>query len=114
MTQWYQVVRDQDVTQILSGTGVVAWVLELDHGYLMWWDTVINGEATQTLEWFDTKKKFDDIHGHGGATRLVPVDADHARRGCELMDANVAAILHTFADLLTEISGDLLAEIGDA
>lgn len=96
--QWYAVVRDVDVTQI-SGTGVVAWVLELPHGYLMWWDTVINGTATETIEWFDSKQKFDDIHGHDGATRLVSVDYYAAGRGRELLRNNIGDIMHTFADL---------------
>ncbi len=96
--QWYAVVRDVDVTQI-SGVGVVAWVLELPHGYTMWWDTVINGQPTETMEWFDTKQKFHDIHGHDGATRLVPVDTVHAERGHELMLNKVGDVMHTLADL---------------
>lgn len=101
--QWYAVVRDVDVTAI-SGTGVVAWVLELPHGYTMWWDTVIKGAPTETMEWFDSKKKFDDIHGHEGCTRLVPVDSVHADRGRELMWNKVGDVLHTIADLLREMT----------
>lgn len=100
--QWYAVVRDVDVTEI-SGTGVVAWVLELDHGFLMFWDTVIEddgtGVITETMEWFDTKRKFDIIHGHKGCTRLVPVETAHADRGRDLMCNRLGDIMHTFADL---------------
>lgn len=101
--QWYAAVRDVDVTQI-SGTGVVAWVLELDHGFLMWWDTVIKDAATETMEWFDSKKKFDDIHGHDGCTRLVPVEHGHADRGRELMWNQVGNVVHTVADLFGAIN----------
>lgn len=100
--QWYAVVRDVDVTEI-SGTGVVAWVLELDHGFLMWWDTVIKGDATETMEWFDTKKKFEDIHGHEGCTRLVAVESGNADRGRELMFHKVGNVMHTMADLFEVI-----------
>jgi hypothetical protein len=96
--QWNAAVRNVDVTQI-SGTGVVAWVLELDHGHLMWWDTVLKGEPTETMEWYDLGKKFDAIHGHGGCTRLVPVETGLADRGRELMTAKLPEIQATFADL---------------
>lgn len=100
--QWYAVVRDVDVTQI-SGTGVVAWVLELDHGHLMWWDTVLEEEETETLEWFRTQRKFDVIHGHKGCTRLVPVEREHADRGRELMVNNFQDVKNTLADLFAVI-----------
>ena len=96
--QWYAAVRDVDVTEI-SGTGVVAWVLELDHGYLMWWDTVLKGDATETMEWFDNRKKFDDIHGHNGCTRLVPVEGRDAQRGWDLLWNKAGDVMHTMADL---------------
>lgn len=97
--QWYAVVRDVDVTEI-SGTGVVAWVLELDHGFLMYWDTVIEGQQTETMEWFDTKRKFEVIHGHKGCTRLVPVENAHADRGRELLGNRLSDIMRTFDDLV--------------
>lgn len=100
--QWYAVVRDVDVTEI-SGTGVVAWVLEVDHGYLMWWDTVIKDAPTEAMEWFDTEKKFHDIHGHDGCTRLVPVDTSDADRGRDLMWNKVGDVMHTLADLFAVI-----------
>ena len=100
--QWNAVVRDVDVTQI-SGTGVVAWVLELPHGHLMWWDTVIKDTPTETMEWYDLAKKFDDIHGHEGCTRLVPVERAHADRGRELMWNKVGNVMHTMADLFEVI-----------
>lgn len=100
--QWYAVARDVDVTQI-SGTGVIAWVLELDHGHLMFWDTVIEGLATQSVEWFDTKRKFEVIHGHKGCTRLVPVEHGHADRGRELMWQKAGEVMHTMADLFEVI-----------
>lgn len=95
--QWYAVVRDTDVTEI-SGTGVVAWVQELDHGFLMWWDTVVKEDATETMEWFDTAKKFHDIHGHDGCTRLVAVEAEHADRGRELASNKIDQVRLTLAD----------------
>ena len=96
--QWYAVVRDVDVTEI-SGTGVVAWVLKLPHGSLMWWDTEIKGEATETMEWYDVERKFHHIHGHDGCTRLVPVEHAHAARGRELMRNKYPEVMQTMADL---------------
>lgn len=96
--QWYAAVRDVDVSQI-SGTGVVAWVLELEHGHLMWWDTVLKGELTETMEWYDLPKKFDAIHGHGGCTRLVPVERAHADRGRELMFNKLHEVHATLHDV---------------
>jgi hypothetical protein len=100
--QWYAVMRDVDVTQI-SGTGLIAWVLELDHGHLMWWDTTLEDVETETLEWFKTQRKFEVIHGHKGCTRLVPVEREHADRGRELMFNNLDDIKDTFADVMKVI-----------
>jgi len=99
---WYRAERNDDVTGI-SGTGPVAWVLALPHGHFMLWDTVIKGRATQTWEWYDEPSKFDDIHGHEGATVLVPVDRAHAERGRELIRATLGAVNATLADLMREI-----------
>lgn len=96
--QWYAAVRDVDVTQI-SGTGVIGWVVEAEHGFLMFWDTVLDGEATETVEWFRNVRKFEVIHGHQGCTRLVPVEDSHADRGRELMGNITGDVVHTFADL---------------
>lgn len=100
--QWYAVVRDVDVTEI-SGTGVVAWVLKLPHGSLMWWDTVIKDEPTETLEWYDVERKFHNIHGHDGCTRLVPVENAHAQRGRELMWNKLGDVMHTLSELFAVI-----------
>jgi hypothetical protein len=97
--QWYAAVREVDVTGI-SGCGIIAWAYETNHGFLMFWDTILGGGPTETMEWFDTIRKFDTIHGHGGCTKLKPVDTAHADRGRELMDRVFGRVMATMADVL--------------
>lgn len=64
----FKLVRDEDVTGI-SGTGVVAEVVEFSNGktVVQW----IVGDHQSTVVW-DDLHSVEVIHGHGGATRLVP------------------------------------------
>lgn len=62
--------RDQDVTGV-SGTGVVALGIAFPNGraVVQW-----QGERPSTVVW-DSVEDAEAIHGHGGATRIVWVDA---------------------------------------
>jgi len=64
----FQLVRDEDVT-VISGTGVVAEVVEFSNGkcVVQW----IVGDHQSTVVW-DDLHSIEVIHGHGGKTRLVP------------------------------------------
>lgn len=99
--QWYAVDRQEDVTGI-SGLGIIAWCLELNHGVLMFWDTEINGDPTMTVEWLPDWKSFTDIHGHGGRTVLVTVKDEDAGRGRLLMLRVIGDVGRTCADLMEE------------
>jgi len=64
----FKLVRDEDVTGI-SGTGVVAEVVEFSNGKVaVQW---IVGDHQSTVIW-DNLHAVEVIHGHGGKTRLVP------------------------------------------
>ena len=64
----YQMERDEDVTG-LSGTGVVADVVEFDDGtVVMRW----RGPYKSTVV-FENLATAITVHGHGGRTRFVPV-----------------------------------------
>lgn len=99
--QWYAVYRKEDVSGV-SGTGIIAWVLDLGYGLFMFWDTEINGEPTETWEWIRNVRKFYDIHGHNGATRLVTITDANAARGRELMHHTLPEVMFTIASL-TEV-----------
>jgi len=63
----FDMVRDVDVTGI-SGTGRVGTVVEFDNGdTVLHWDT-----ATPSTCVYRDSRHIHDLHGHGGATRLVP------------------------------------------
>lgn len=64
----FNLVRDEDVTGI-SGTGVVAEVVEFSNGktVVQW----IAGDHQSTVVW-DSLHDVEVIHGHAGKTKLVP------------------------------------------
>jgi hypothetical protein len=103
--QWYAVDRMEDVTGI-SGPGIIAWALQLDNGFLMFWDTVLAEKPTETVEYFDTKEKFDVIHGHEGATVLRPVADADAGRGRTLLRRSIGNLMYTLSDL-AEVMADV-------
>ena len=69
--RWYALIRDDDVSGV-SGTGLVCEVARFSDGHA-------------ALHWVDSKYPWTtpcpegvdaivEIHGHGGRTRLVPMD----------------------------------------
>lgn len=70
----YVLERDQDKSGI-SGTGRVAYAIEMRSGVLLVWDT-----EWVTIDWRPDMAVLEAIHGHQGATRIVPVEADSEQR----------------------------------
>lgn len=103
--KWHAVDRLEDVGGV-SGPGVVAYMLELDNGVLMFWDTVVHGEETHTVEWLPCKERLLDIHGHDGRTVLIPLAPDRADRGRKLMRQVIGDVIFTLGDL-AEAMGDV-------
>ncbi len=66
--------RDEDVSGI-SGSGRIAYAIQLATGVLLVWDT-----DWVTVDWRPDMATLEAIHGHGGATRIVPLDEDVAAR----------------------------------
>jgi hypothetical protein len=66
--------RDHDASGV-SGTGRVAFAIELAAGVLVLWDS-----DRHTVDWRPSIDAVRAIHGHGGATRLTPLDDDAAGR----------------------------------
>jgi hypothetical protein len=64
MATLFALDRHEDITQV-SGTGRVAYGVELDHGLLMTW----TGEW-QTVGWYPDRETVEHIHGHQGASEL--------------------------------------------
>jgi hypothetical protein len=63
--------RIEDETGI-SGTGVVAWAVNLhENGVFLLWDT---DHTPATIAWYPNLDAINDIHGHEGKTRLVGID----------------------------------------
>lgn len=62
--------RDVDVSGV-SGTGTVAYAIEMATGVLLVWDT-----EWVTLDWRPNMTVLNDIHGHNGQTRIDQVDRD--------------------------------------
>lgn len=73
MPSWFLVDRREDVGGV-SGTGVVAFLLELPSGCFMFWDT-----GWPTFEWLPNRRTVEEIHGHNGRTILVPLEDDDPR-----------------------------------
>lgn len=67
---YYALHRDVDVSAV-SGTGLVAYAIELSTGVLLVWDT-----EWVTCDWRPNMTVLNDIHGHNGATRVEKVDSD--------------------------------------
>lgn len=73
--------RDLDISKV-SGTGLVAYAIELSTGVLLVWDT-----DWVTCDWRPNMIVLNEIHGHNGATRVEKVDRDspEAARAHELL-----------------------------
>lgn len=68
---WWALDRDEDVSGV-SGTGRVAYALDLPgFGALVLWDT-----RWKTVDFRESLENVAEISGHGGATRLTPLDPE--------------------------------------
>lgn len=69
--QWYALVRDDDVSGV-SGTGLVCEVARFSDGHaaIHW----VGSEFPWTTPCPEGVDAIMKIHGHGGKTRLVPID----------------------------------------
>jgi hypothetical protein len=66
--------RREDPTGI-SGTGIVAWLIAFDDGKVVTrWCSDKSG-INQTCLW-DSMEHVEHIHGHNGATEIVPLHPD--------------------------------------
>jgi hypothetical protein len=66
---WWALDRDADVSGV-SGTGRVAYALDLPgFGALVLWDT-----KWKTIDFRESLENVAEISGHGGSTRLTPLD----------------------------------------
>lgn len=74
----FELHRDEDETGV-SGTGVVAQGVHFSDGpvALRW----IVGVHRSTVVW-PSMEAVDAVHGHGGRTRIVWVDAERPREQC--------------------------------
>lgn len=67
--RYFVMERAEDVSGI-SGTGVVAEVVEFSNGKcVVAWDASKSGVPSVIV--YDSLEDVDKIHGHGGATRIV-------------------------------------------
>lgn len=108
INKWYALDRKEDVTGI-SGTGTIAFVLELDNGILMFWDTVIKDHATNTIEWLPSTERLLDIHGHDGATVLTPLAAHQTAHARKLMRRTIGDLMFTMGDLVEVMADEYAA-----
>lgn len=95
--QWWVMDRQEDVTGI-SGTGVIGYVIEVDNGVILLWDT---HEDWETVEWLPDMSIAILIHGHEGKTVFNQVDAasEAALTGRRLMFRRFPDLLYTIGDL---------------
>lgn len=65
----FYLVRDQDLTGV-SGTGIVAGGVQFPSGWIaLSWFT-----AVTSMAFYPDIASVEQIHGHGGATRVVWLD----------------------------------------
>ena len=106
---WFALDRQEDVTGI-SGTGIIAFALVLEHGVLVFWDT-----GFQTMSWYPDMETVLNIHGHDG--RTVPARIVAIERPMTLLHHRIPDVIDTIGDLcvsLVEIAGSTSAETADA
>ncbi len=74
----FHLQRDTDLSGI-SGTGVVAHGVEWPDGAItLWWpkpgDHVDQPKALGAVTWHPDIQRVEEVHGHGGKTRIVWTD----------------------------------------
>lgn len=94
--RWYALDRQQDVTGI-SGTGIIAFVLVLEHGVLTFWDT-----GWQTVSWYPDMETVLEVHGHDGST--VPVRIVAIDRPMRLFHHRIGDVMDTLGDALVALA----------
>lgn len=94
--RWYALDRLNDVTGI-SGTGIIAFALVLEHGVLVFWDT-----GWQTMSWFPDMETVLDVHGHNGNT--VPVRIVAIDRPMKLFHHRIGDVMDTLGDALVALA----------
>lgn len=72
---FFALERDLDHSGV-SGTGRVAYAIQVDPGVLVLWDGEASQEPAFTLDWRPDLDTVIRIHGHGGDTRLVDLSDD--------------------------------------
>jgi hypothetical protein len=86
---WWALDRDADVSGV-SGTGRVAYALDLPgFGTLVLWDT-----RWKTVDFRESLAQVAEISGHGGATRLTPLDPDADAAAIERARTMLADVGH--------------------
>lgn len=72
---WYALDRDVDPKGV-SGTGRIAYVLLLDSGVLVLWDTRNRelDKPTQGIEWLPSAEMCRALHTYAGQTRMTCLD----------------------------------------
>lgn len=94
--RFYALDRDTDVSGV-SGPGRIAYALERDTGVLLVWDT-----DWITVDWRPSMQVLGQIHGHNGATRIVPLDDDCAaqQKAVELLRQVASPAMATLVSML--------------
>lgn len=93
---WLALDRHDDVTGI-SGTGIIAFLLVLDHGILSFWDT-----GWHTVSWYPDLATVLDVHGHDG--RTVPVRIVAIDRPMRLFHHRIGDVMDTLGDALVALA----------
>lgn len=94
--RWFALDRQHDVTG-MSGTGIIAFALVLEHGVLLFWDT-----GWQTMSWFPDMETVLDVHGHDGNT--VPVRIVAIDRPMKLFHHRIGDVMDTMGDALVALA----------
>jgi hypothetical protein len=83
---YYALDRDTDVSGV-SDTGRVAYALDFGKGVLLVWDT-----QWATVDWRRDMATLEQIHGHGGLTRVTPLTGDEGADGRARADELLRAV----------------------
>jgi hypothetical protein len=99
--RYYALNRVRDISGI-SGTGLVAYVLEMSDGTaVMVWDT-----QWATVDFRPSMEAVQALHGHEGATLIEEIASDsaEAQRARDLASERTTDVVLTITSLLTELA----------
>lgn len=107
--RFFALDRDVDVSGV-SSSGRVAYAIQLPAGVLLVWDTFATTGIPATGDWRPNMRAVDLIHGHGGKTRITPLDNDcpAQQRAVELFRLVAGPMVTTCGQAL-----DLLSRVVD-